>query len=101
MAQRRRSRRRKGRAAPLVHAVGLVGLACILFAVYGWVQSKSGGAAAPSRSQTAAPVRQEPEIQARQLPVTASYYPLEVGRYWVYEGGEGGEGVERYIERRE
>lgn len=101
MAQRRRGRRRKGRAALLVHAIGLVGLACILFAVYGWLQWKPGGAVAPPRSRTAAPVRQEPETQARQLPVTASYYPLEVGRYWVYEYGEGKGGVERFIERRE
>ena len=101
MAQRRRRRRQKGRAVGFVHAIGLGGLACILFAVFGLVQSMSGGTEAPPRSQTAAPVRQQPEIQAKRLTVTASYYPLEVGRFWVYRDGDGGKGFERFIERRE
>ena len=101
MARHNRGRRQKGRAGALVHAVGIGGLGCILFAVFGWVQYSSSGIETALRSRPEVLGQQHPEIQAAKSLGTSSYYPLEVGRYWVYQNGNGRGGVERFIERRE
>ena len=117
MASSRRSRGKTGRTALLVHIVGLGGLACILLAVLGLVLGQhTGGVAPPHIEAVALPASQALEavaLPASQVPgvpeieqvATTAYYPLEVGRYWVYEYEDGQEGITaevvRSIERRE
>lgn len=104
----------KGKSSWRLHLLGLFGLGCVAWSVAGLVNPpESRPAAAPpalaSNRPQAPPVEAEHQhagVQAAagsaaQLP----YYPLEVGRYWVYEGADPKSGtqvkIERRIERRE
>lgn len=90
-----RGRRRSGTAARLL---GVVGLVCLLVAAVGLAWS-SGLVPVPGRSAV-----EPPPAPAPPVPL-ASYYPLEVGRYWVYVSRDSATGtiteVERRIVRRE
>ena len=93
VAAKRKSKRLDGRNL-VVHLIGLAGLACIIVAVVGLVYSLDG-------KDGSAPVAslQDSERGVNRLP----YYPLEVGRYWIYvhRGRDGITEVERRIVRRE
>ena len=90
MAAARRRKRRNGRAA--AYPIGLFGLLCLGVSVIGLLRS---------------PLEREgPEAVIRDTPGrigekgSAPYYPLAVGRYWVYVHQDPGSGVVTEVERR-
>lgn len=85
-------RRRKRGSSWRFHLLGLLGLGCVLWSAVGLLTR------VPEAGPPTAP---PPEAPQRPL----SYYPLEVGRYWVYAHADPHSGArvqtERRIERRE
>jgi len=84
--------RKKGRGGWGTHLIGLAGLACIVVAAVGLVQS-TGHQERKGREGSADRRREEGTRKA-------SYYPLEVGRYWVYVRQDPGTGAVTEVERR-
>jgi hypothetical protein len=82
MATRRK--KRKGKPGPLVYLVGLIGLVCLAISAMGLL-----GKTAPLAHKEAA-----------LAGPSGSYYPLEVGRYWVYVRQDPRSGLLTEVERR-
>ena len=81
------------RPALWLNLVGLVGLACVVWAVVGLVRALSPAATEADGAGTAvAPTRID------EAP--AAYYPLQVGRYWVYRSEDPARVVVTEVERR-
>ncbi len=99
MAAKRNRTRRRRRLKPGIHGIGLSGLGCIIWAVVGLMQSAQTPEPAQSKLRTPA------EASSSLARAERSYYPLEVGRYWVYKRQDLRSGVviedERRIVRRE
>ena len=94
MNTRRESKRRGGRRSVGMQLIGLGGLVCIAWAITGLVLSLSNR---NSTSVSSGVVELEPAVQAAGAEnfsrsvsesshevLSPSYYPLQVGRYWVY-----------------
>ena len=98
MAAKPERQRRKRRRSRWDHLIGLGGLGCVVWAVVGLI--RSGEVSDPV--DPAGEPHQAPAALAR---AEQSYYPLQVGRYWVYRREDPHRGVvteiERRIERRE
>ncbi len=105
MAAKRKVQRRK--SSWRLHLLGLLGLGCVAWSAAGLLSPQEPR---PLRVEHPAPpveveqriIQEEPAHAAQHgLP----YYPLEVGRYWVYEHADSKNGaqvkIERRIERRE
>lgn len=111
MAAKRKGKRRQ-KSSWRLHLLGLLGLGCVAWSAVGLLSPREK-AVAPTQHQTAlapseeaappAPIQHQATENAQEhgLP----YYPLEVGRYWVYEHADPRRGapvkIERRIERRE
>ena len=71
--------------------LGLSGMACITWSVVNMVQ-------------TAVPFEPKVDVAAveggQRVPAESSYYPLEVGRYWVYRNEDPRSGIITEVERR-
>ncbi|MCC7261347.1 MAG: hypothetical protein IT369_02380 [Candidatus Latescibacteria bacterium] len=109
MAAKRKGKQRR-KSSWWRHLLGLFGLGCVAWSAVGLLSSREPAtlvaeypASPPSRHQ-APPAEVEHQItDDKPAPGAASglpYYPLEVGRYWVYEGADPKNGVQVKIERR-
>ena len=93
MPSHHESGRGGARTALWLNLIGLAGLACVVWAVAGLVRSlASPGTEATAVGTVAAPRRAEG--------ASPSYYPLEVGRFWVYRSEDPAQGVVTEVERR-
>jgi hypothetical protein len=104
MAVKYRKKKRRGRR--LANLIGLIGAVCIAVAAVGLIQS-AGGREAPGPGEVA--LRPATPTAAEKLPLpregatadsAAGYYPLEVGRYWVYVRRDPASGTVTELERR-
>jgi hypothetical protein len=102
----KRKRARKRRSSWQLHLLGLFALGCVAWSAVGLLGPREGAPAEGAQvghEAPAAPVQRQVAEHAQEhgLP----YYPLEVGRYWVYEHADPRRGapveIERRIERRE
>lgn len=92
-----------------LYLLGLLGLGCVAWSAVGLL-SPQEKALAPAQHQVVLAQNEEAPPAPHQAVENAQqqglpYYPLEVGRYWVYEHADPGGGaqvkIERRIERRE
>jgi hypothetical protein len=105
---RRKSKRRGGRSSLGIRLVGLGGVACITWSVFGLVLSLSNREAATVTNRVAEQdhgsgdliEHEKNVVPVSARPVPYSYYPLHVGRYWVYKHVDNKTGTEMEIERR-
>ena len=110
MNTRRESKRRGGRRSVGMQLIGLGGLVCIAWAITGLVLSLSNR---NSTSVSSGVVELAPAVQAAGAEnfsrsvsesshevLSPSYYPLQVGRYWVYKHVDGKSESVMEIERR-
>lgn len=115
MNTRRKSKRRGDLSSLSTRLVGLGGLVCIAWAVIGLALSLSNRNPTPVSNEV---VEREPTAQAAEAEnfsrsasesgpevSSLSYYPLQVGRFWVYKHVDEKTGsvieIERNIVRRE
>lgn len=104
-AKLRGARRRK--SSWRLHLLGLLGLGCVAWSAVGLLSPREQAPAAVEYpgGHEAPPVEAEHQIVHRAPEQEEPYYPLEVGRYWVYEHADPRSGapvvIERRIERRE
>ncbi|MEW6750182.1 MAG: hypothetical protein AB1505_04310 [Candidatus Latescibacterota bacterium] len=90
MSARRRRPQRRGRV--LARALGLGGVLCMAVSLAGLVL-RPAGPPPQQRFFAASPAPQK-------AGAGASYYPLEVGRYWRYVGAQPGDTEASEVERR-
>ncbi|MBI2505675.1 MAG: hypothetical protein HYW07_20875 [Candidatus Latescibacteria bacterium] len=76
--------------------LGLLGLGCVAWSAAGLLSAREEAPTPPAQHQAAPPAPIQQNGQEHGLP----YYPLEVGRYWVYEHADPLSGVQSKIERR-
>ena len=107
MAAKRKGKQRH-RSSWRLHLLGLLGLGCVAWSAVGLLSAREEAPAPIQYPQvegeaSPAPIHHQAaeDAQEQGLP----YYPLEVGRYWVYEHADPRSGarvkIERRIERRE
>lgn len=111
MAAKRKGMQRR-KSSWRLHLLGLLGLGGVVWSVVGLLSPRDE-AAAPNQHQTAPahsaeaapPAPTQPQVTENAQELGLPYYPLEVGRYWVYEHADPQSGaqvkIERRIERRE
>ena len=108
MNTRRKSKRRGSGSSLAMRLVGLGGAACIAWAVLGLALSLSNREAAIVSDDVAEQERESGNSVEREESAVASvggrepdsYYPLHVGRYWIYRHVDHKTGSEMEIERR-
>lgn len=105
MAAKRKVQRRK--SSWRLHLLGLLGLGCVAWSAVGLLSAREEAPAMVEHQggHEAPPASIQPQARAEAQEHGLPYYPLEVGRYWVYEHADPGSGtqvkIERRIERRE
>lgn len=97
-------RNRRG-AGWLANAIGLAGVACMAIAAIGLAHSagwlgKTGAEKSISPSGTVGKGGQPAVADGGPPALDRSYYPLEVGRYWVYVRRDPASGTSTEVERR-
>lgn len=111
MAAKRKSVQRR-KSSWRRHLLGLLGLGCVAWSAAGLLSPREK-VPAPTPHQAAlahreaetppAPIQHQAAAKVQELGLP--YYPLEVGRYWVYEHADPQSGapvkIERRIERHE
>ena len=106
MNTRRKSNRRGGRSSLGIRLVGLGGVACIVWAVIGLALSLSNRETATVSDHVAEQGHESGDLIDREEAPSSSgrgpdsYYPLHVGRYWIYKHVDHKTGSEMEIERR-
>lgn len=100
-AKRRRDRRPGG--SPRLYGVGVLGMGCMVLAGVGmW---RGTGPRTPAPAALAPAARPASVRPVRTLDESPPFYPLEVGRFWVYRNEDPVDGTavrqERRIARRE
>ena len=99
-AKRKGVQRRK--SSWRLHLLGLLGLGCVAWSAVGLLSPREQG---PAKAGHEAPAQVQPNPTHRGPEHGLPYYPLEVGRYWVYEHADPQSGaqvvIERSIERSE
>lgn len=86
-----------------LHLLGLLGLGCVAWSATGLLSPREPrplSAAHPAPPADEAEHRIAPEKPAHGAEHGLPYYPLEVGRYWVYQHADPGSGAQVQIERR-
>lgn len=108
MNTKRKSKRRGSRSSLGIRLVGLGGVVCIAWAVVGLALSLLNRDAATVSNHVAEQdhgprdliEREENTVPGSSRRKPESYYPLHVGRYWVYKHVDSDTGNEIEIERR-
>jgi hypothetical protein len=102
-AKRKRARRR--RSSWWLHLLGLFALGCVAWSAAGLWSARDQGPTQPPHGEEAVPAPVQRQAAEHPREHGLPYYPLEVGRYWVYEHADPQRGapvkIERRIERRE
>ena len=94
------SKKRRQRTGWAARALGLVGSACIVAAAVAlWHRGQAGGvhSAVDEVVGTPAPAA---SVVSKTDPVEQTFYPLEVGRYWIYRRHDPSRGTTTEVERR-
>ena len=108
MNTRRKSKRRGGRSSLGIRLVGLGGVVCIAWAVIGLALSLSNREVATVSDDVAEQEHESDDLIDREENAALSssgresdsYYPLHVGRFWIYKHVDHKTGSEMEIERR-
>lgn len=108
-----KKKRKKSSLGFGVYALGFSGIICLLVAGAGLWFSLGGERDLAALPETASPLVDEPapqpdiaagyaaaEATAADAQVAVDYYPLEVGRYWVYQRQDPASGAVTEVERR-